>query len=101
MRKLGISGKGFPLTDFPWNLRICTTGALIRTLFVELSRVLNHLLDRILTTKDHNDMKFDRVSEPYDEMSFCDWNIKCKTTVLIKENEKLQVKYILVLCWFQ
>ena len=27
------------------NLRISTTGALIRTLFVELSRVLNHLLD--------------------------------------------------------
>jgi len=26
------------------NLRISTTGALIRTLFVELSRVLNHLL---------------------------------------------------------
>jgi hypothetical protein len=42
-----------------------------------------------------------RKHEPYDEMSFCDWNIKCKTTVLIKENEKLQVKYILVLCWFQ
>ena len=28
-----------------------------------------------------------RKHEPYDEMSFCDWNIKCKTTVLIKENE--------------
>jgi NADH:ubiquinone oxidoreductase subunit D len=33
-----------PIIEKLLNLRISTTGALIRTLFVELSRVLNHLL---------------------------------------------------------
>ena len=41
-----------------------------------------------------------RKHEPYDEMSFCDWNIKCKTTVLIKENEKPSTQATLVIISF-
>ena len=40
----------YSVTSMLLNLRISTTGALIRTLFVELSRVLNHLL-AVTTTR--------------------------------------------------